>query len=138
VSTKSIVRQKDVEILASIKGIGVKTALDFLIEIGGDITLYENDKKLIAAAGLDPSTYQSGKYEGASRISKRGNRHLRRVIWLMARGVVFSNDLFRAYFYKRKRDGLCYKMAILATAHKLIRVMFAMLLHQTCFEERGR
>lgn len=96
---------------------------------------YENDKKLIAAAGLDPSTYQSGKYEGSSKISKRGNRHLRRVIWLMARGVVFSNDLSRAYFYKRKGDGLCYKMAILATAHKLIRVMFSMLVHQTYFEE---
>jgi len=130
--------RKDVEILASTKGIGKTTALNFLIEMGGDITLYKNDKKLIAASGLDPSTYQSGKYEGASRLSKRGNRHLRRAIWLMAKGVVFSNDLFRTYFYKRKSEGLCYKMAMLATAHKLIRVMFAMLVHQTCFEQGGR
>ena len=130
--------RKDVEILASTKGIGKTTALNFLIEMGGDITLYKNDKKLIAASGLDPSTYQSGKYEGASKLSKRGNRHLRRVIWLMAKGVVFSNDLFRTYFYKRKSEGLCYKMAMLATAHKLIRVMFAMLVHQTCFEQGGR
>jgi len=130
--------KKDVKILDSIKGIGEATALNFMVEIGGDITLYENDKKLIAASGLDPSTYQSGKYEGASKLSKRGNRHLRRVIWLMTRGVVFSNDLFRTYFYKRKSEGLCYKMAMLATAHKLIRVMFAMLVHQTCFEQGGR
>jgi transposase len=130
--------KKDVEILVSIKGIGVKTAFDFLIEMGGDITLYENDKKLIAPAGLDPSTYQSGKYEGSSKISKRGNRHLRRVIWLMAKSTVFSNVPFRAYFYKRKSEGLCYKMAILATAHKLIRVMFSMLVHQRYFEEGGK
>jgi len=130
--------EKDVEILTSIKGIGVTTALNFLIEMGGDINLYQNDKKLIAAAGLDPSTYQSGKYEGTSRISKRGNRHLRRVIWLMAKTVVFSNDLFRTHFYKRKSEGLCYKKAVLATAHKLIRVMFAMLVHQTCFKEAGK
>jgi transposase len=130
--------KKDVDILTSIKGIGETTALNFLVEMGADIALYENDKKLIATAGLDPSTYQSGKYEGASRISKRGNRHLRRVIWLMAKTVVFSNDLFRAYFYKRRREGLCYKMAVLATAHKLIRVMFAMLVHQTYFEEGGK
>jgi transposase len=102
------------------------------------VTLYKNDKKLIAAAGLDPSTYQSGKYEGSSRISKRGNRHLRRVIWLMTRTAVFSDGLFRTYFHKRKSQGLCYKMAILATAHKLIRVLFAMLVHQTCFEQVGR
>jgi len=125
--------KKDVEILDSIKGIGEATALNFMVEIGGDITLYKNDKKLIAASGLDPSTYQSGKYEGSRKISKRGNRHLRRVIWLMARGVIFSNDLFRTSFYKRRNEGLCYKMAMLATAHKLIRVMFAMLGHQTCF-----
>jgi transposase len=130
--------KRDREILTSIKGIGKTTAMNFLIEMGGDMKLYENDKKLIAAAGLDPSTYQSGKYEGASRISKRGNRHLRRVIWLMAKSTVFSNALFRAYFYKRKSEGLCYKMAILATAHKLIRVMFAMLVHQTCFAEGGK
>lgn len=130
--------KKDVEILDSIKGIGEATALNFMVEIGGDITLYKNDKKLIAASGLDPSTYQSGKYEGSSKISTRGNRHLRRVIWLMTRGVIFSNDLFRAYFYKRRNEGLCYKMAMLATAHKLIRVMFAMLVHHTCFEQGGR
>jgi len=130
--------KKDIEILTSIKGIGEATAINFLIEMGGDISLYKDDKKLIAAAGLDPSTYQSGKYEGSSRISKRGNRHLRRVIWLMAKTVVFSNDLFRAYFYKRKSEGLCYKMAIMATAHKLIRVMFAMLVRQTCFQEAGK
>jgi transposase len=130
--------KKDVEILSSIKGVGKTTALNFLIEIGGDVMLYKNDKKLIATAGLDPSTYQSGKYEGSSKISKRGNRHLRRVIWLMATGVIFSNDLFRTYFYKRKSEGLCYKMAVLATAHKLIRVMFAMLVHRTCFEQGGK
>jgi len=130
--------KKDLQILDSIKGIGEATALDFLIEMGGDVTLYQNDKKLIAASGLDPSTYQSGKYEGSSKISKRGNRHLRRVIWLMTRGVVFSNELFRTYFYRRRSEGLCYKMAMLATAHKLIRVMFAMLVHQTCFEQGGK
>ena len=130
--------KKDIEILTSIKGIGKTTAMNFLIEMGGDITLYDNDKKLIASAGLDPSTYQSGKYEGASRISKRGNRHLRRVIWLMAKSTVFSNALFRTYFYKRRKEGLPYKKAVLATAHKLMRVMFSMLVHQKCFTEGGK
>ena len=130
--------KKDIEILTSLRGIGASTALQFLIEMGGDIRLYKNDKKLIAAAGLDPSTYQSGTYEGKSKISKRGNRHLRRVIWIMAKCVIFSNDLFRTYFYKRRREGSPYKMAVLATAHKLIRVMFSMLVHQTYFKEGGK
>jgi hypothetical protein len=45
---------------------------------------------------------------------------------------------FRAYFYKRRKEGLPYKKAVLATAHKLIRVMFSMLVHQKCFEEGGK
>jgi len=128
--------KNDMDILTSMKGIGEKTAMNFLVEIGGDAKLFKNDKKLIAAAGLDPSTYQSGKYEGKSRISKKENRHLRRVIWLMTRRVITSNELFRAHYCKRSKDGLPYKMAVLATEHKLIWVLYAMLIHQTYYEQR--
>jgi transposase len=124
--------KQGMEILCSMKETGEDTALNFLVEMGGKVEIYENDKKLIAASGLDPSTYQSGKYGGASRISKRGNRHLRRFIWLMATKVIINNTLFRTYFYKRRKEGL-----VLATAHKLIRVIFAMLSRKTCFVEGG-
>ena len=88
--------KRDVDILASMKGIGEQTAFNFLIELGGDIRAFENDKKLIAAAGLDPTVYESGKYKGQSKISKRGNRHLRRVILLMTTRTIISNEIFRA------------------------------------------
>ena len=129
--------KEDTDILCFMKGIGENTAMNFLIEMGGEIEMYENDKKLIAASGLDPSTYQSGKYEGKSRINKRRNRHLRRVTWLMATDVIISNNLFRSYFYKRRNEGLPYKMAVLATAHKLVRIMFMMLSRKTYFIEGG-
>jgi transposase len=48
--------KRDMEILCSMKGIGENTATNFLIEMGGAVEIYENDKKLIAASGLDPST----------------------------------------------------------------------------------
>ncbi len=130
--------KRDAEILTSMKGIGDKTALNFLIEMGGDIKAFENDRKLIAAAGLDPTTYESGKYKGKSKISKRGNRHLRRVIWLMTTKVIISNQVFRTYYFKRRKEGLIYKMAVLATAHKLIRVMFSMLVNEKYFEPERR
>ncbi len=130
--------QRDAEILTSMRGIGDKTAFNFLIEMGGDIKAFEHDRKLIAAAGLDPTTYESGKYKGQSKISKRGNRHLRRVIWLMTTKVIISNPVFRTYYFKRRKEGLIYKKAVLATAHKLIRVMFSMLVNQKCFEPERR
>ena len=73
---------EDIKILRSIKGIGDKTATTFLAELG-PISNYASYKKLIAYAGIDPAVYQSGEYEGSGKITKRGNRHLRRVIWLM-------------------------------------------------------
>jgi transposase len=125
--------EEDINIMTSIKGIGDKTAANFLIEMGGDINRYDRSGKIIAMAGLDPAIYQSGKHEGKGRITKRGNRHLRRIIWLMTTGVIHYSDIFKAYYLKRRKEGLPYKMAVLATAHKLIRVIYAMLTQRTAF-----
>jgi transposase len=75
--------------------------------------------------------------EGGSRISKRGNLHLRRLLWLMSKRIITNSPTFRSYFFKRRSEGLPYKMAILATAHKLVRVIFALLIHERRYEERG-
>jgi transposase len=123
----------DVDIMTSLRGIGEKTASTFLVEMGGDIKRFKDHKKLIATAGIDPAIYQSGKHDGQGRITKRGNRHLRRVIWLMTVRVIQFNDCFRNYYQKRIQDGLPFKKAVLATAHKLLRVIFAMLTQRTFF-----
>ena len=128
--------QKDIEILTSIRGIGNNSATNFLVEMGGGVELFKSHKQLLAMAGIDPSVYQSGKFEGLGKISKRGNRHLRRVIWIMAVKVIQFNVYFKQYYQKRIKDGLPYKKAVLATAHKLIRVMFAMLSTKTVFNAR--
>jgi len=128
--------QEDVDILTSIEGIGKKTATNFLIELGGDMNQFENHRKLIAMAGLDPAVYQSGTIDRKGKISKRGNRHLRRVIWLMTTKVIQFNESFKRYYLKRRKEGLVYKMAVLATAHKLIRVVFALLTNKTVFNAR--
>jgi len=128
-------RVEDWKLLRSIKGVGPKTAVPFLAEMGS-IENFSSPKKLIAFAGMDPSVCQSGKYIGKSKLSKRGNRHLRRAIYLMASAVVSQNAFFKAYFVRRKREGLKPQRALLATAHKLIRVIFAMLSHRTYFQPK--
>ncbi len=54
----------------------------------------------------------------------------------MTTKVIMFNERFREYYLKRKKDGLPYKMAVLATAHKLIRVIYAMLSKKTFFTMR--
>jgi len=125
---------EDLKIITSIDGINKGTATTFLAEVG-PIKNYRSHKKLIAYAGVDPTVYQSGKYEGASKISKRGNRHLRRVLWLMTVNVIQHNEVFRSHFQKKRAEGQPFKKAVFATAHKLIRVIFTMLTHRTYFRE---
>jgi transposase len=123
---------QSLEIVTSIKGIKTKTAVPFLAEVG-DINNYSCYKKLIAFAGLDPSVRQSGTFVGQSKISKRGNRHLRRVLYLMASSVVKSNSFFRDYFIRRKNKGMSSQKALFAVTHKLIRIIFSMMTNKTFF-----
>jgi transposase len=120
---------EDLEIVTSVQGISNGTGTTFLAELG-KIDNFATHRHLIAYAGIDPTVYQSGKYEGKSRISKRGNRHLRRVLWLMTVSVILHNENFRDYYQKKKQAGLPYKKAVMATMHKLIRMLFAMLSHR--------
>jgi transposase len=87
---------EDFEIITSIKGISDKTGATFLAEIG-KFNDFDSPKKIIAFAGIDPTIHQSGKFEGMSKISKRGNRHLRRVIFLMAKHVSREDTFFKRY-----------------------------------------
>ena len=127
-------RVNELDIITSVDGISAITGSTFLAE-PGDIQTFRSYKHLIAFAGLDPSIHQSGQYEGISRLSKRGNRHLRQVIFLMTLCVVRSQNVFREYFLKRKGEGLPAKKAILATAHKLLRVLFSMLSSKSYFRK---
>ena len=80
-------------------------------------------------------SYRSGKFEGASRISKRGNWHLRRVSWLRTTYAIEHNATFKTYYMKKRNEGEPFKKAVFATAHKLIRVIFAMLTQRAMFKE---
>jgi len=120
------IRQEEFSILTSIRGVAAKTAAPFIAELG-DHRNFDSYRKMIAFSGLDPTTHQSGKYEGMSMISRRGNRHLRKVIYNMTFCVIRYAGQFKDYFLRRKREGLPFRKAILATAHKLVRTIFAML-----------
>jgi len=120
------VMEDDLNIVASIKGIGDVTAAHFLAEIK-DINRFENRKKLAAYAGLDPSVKQSGYMFVKGRISKRGSASLRRCIYIMATGLIRCNPQFRRYYLKKREQGMPHRKAMIALCNKLVRVLFALL-----------
>jgi len=123
----------DIELLTSISGTGKASAASFLVELG-NINNFATHKQLTAFIGTDPTIYQSGTSVNVKgSISKRGNSHLRRAVWHMARAGAVWNPTLKAYYDKKRSEGKTFKQSVIAVANKLIRIIFSMLKNNTKF-----
>jgi transposase len=121
-----------VERLRSIPGVGEITAAHFFAETQG--RPFRTYRSLIAYAGLDPAIAQSGQQMKHGRITKRGNKSLRRTLFLMAQAAVQRNPLMNEYYQRKRSQGKAYRQALLCVAHKLIRLIFALLTKQELYQ----
>ena len=118
-----------VDRLMEIKGIGLITVSGFLAEVG-DIKRFDNPKQLQKLAGYAIVADQSGKHNGESRISYRGRKRLRYVLYEAAISVVGKNTEFREiheYYRTRKKNPLKKMQSVVAVACKIIRIFYAIL-----------
>lgn len=123
---KKIIDELDSPIM-SIPGISYVTAAFILAEIG-DINDFESPAKLQAFAGLDPSTYQSGKFNAThSTMVKRGSKYLRWALLTATRLVCMRDKNFNDYKKKKLAEGKHYFVALSHTSKKLIRLIFYLL-----------
>lgn len=119
--------------LMTIPGIGYTIAAIILAEIG-DINNFSSPAKLLAFAGMEPSTYQSGKYNAAKTpIVKRGSTYLRWAIMQAARLVSMRDSAFSAYMAKKRSEGKHFNVAQTHVGKKLIRVIYSLLKNNTAF-----
>jgi len=118
-------QQKQLTLLKSIPGMGVKTAL-FLIVITDGFSKFENAKQLCSYAGITPTIRQSGSsVRGRSRISKVGNRKLRNLLFLCAFSACKHNKACREIYERIVNKGKSKKLALIAVANKLLKQAFA-------------
>ena len=91
----------------------------------GSFDRFDSPDKLLAYAGLSPSTYQSGQLDGAyAHMEKRGSRYLRYALYNAAKYVCHWDPTFVAYLAKKRAEGKHYNVAISHAAKKLIRVIY--------------
>ena len=122
----SLLKEFDAQ-LTSIPGVGVVLAATILSEIG-DISRFSSADKLLAYAGLDPTVRQSGEFKSSqNRMSKRGSPYLRRAIWMASTSAVQFDPMFRAYYEKKRSEGLHYMNVIGHVSRKMTAVIFAVL-----------
>jgi transposase len=129
-------RPKEQKLLQTIPGVGPITAVSFISEII-DISRFPNSQKLAAYIGLDSRVYQSGtSIHGKGYISKRGNKILRTRLYNAASVAVLHDNMFKTFFQKKRAEGKPYKVALVATMHKMVHVIYAVWKRGTPFEDR--
>ena len=112
--------------ITTIPGIGYRMAAMILAEVG-DFSRFDSPDKLLAYAGLSPSTYQSGQLKNCyAHMEKRGSRYLRYAIFNAAKYVCLWNPTFSAYLAKKRAEGKHYNVAISHAAKKLVRLIYAL------------
>jgi transposase len=121
-----------IDIITSIPGIGKSLATSFICEVP-EVEMFKDGKSLVAFVGVDPVVRQSGQYIGKHGISKKGNRHLRRIIYLMAINVIRFEGRFKEFYLRLRARGKSYMEAVIAVANKLLRTIYAMLIHRTYY-----
>lgn len=112
--------------ITTIPGIGTRMGAMILAEVG-DFSRFESPDKVLAYAGLSPSTYQSGQLTNCyAHMEKRGSRYLRYALFNAAKFVCHWEPTFAAYLAKKRAEGKHYNVAISHAAKKLVRLIFAL------------
>lgn len=122
--------------LTQIGGIDVCTALKVLVELGPDLSKFKSAKHFCSWLGLCPGTRISGG-KRLSGASKRIPNRVARALKLAAQGLHHSQCGLGAY-YRRLAARLGKGKAITATAHKLARLVYAMLTQGSEYVEQSQ
>jgi transposase len=115
---------KAIILLRSIPGVGLLTAATVLAETNG-FELIRNKRQLASYAGLDVREKQSGtSIKGKPRISKKGNKYLRKALHLPALAAIRHDERFKAVFARLvAKHGIKMK-AVVAVQRKLLEMMY--------------
>ena len=110
--------------ILTIPGINYRMGAMILAEIA-DFSRFDSPDRILAYAGMSPSTYQSGQLDNCySHMEKRGSKYLRYALYNATKYVCHWDPAFAAYLAKKRAEGKHYNVAISHAAKKLVRVIY--------------
>lgn len=127
--------KESIALICSIPGIGTITAATALAETNG-FELIKNKRQLTSYAGLDIREKQSGtSIKGKPRISKKGNKYLRKAMHMPALAAIRHDERFKAIFARLvARHGIKMKAAV-AVQRKLLEMIFTIYKNQMPYDK---
>ena len=126
--------QERFDYLDSVPGIASASAIALLAELA----LLSPDldvRQWVASAGIDPREHSSGSsVHKKTRISKAGNRHLRRALYMPALVAVQFDPHLRAFYQRLLAHGKAKLQALVAVMRKLLHAIFGMFKHRQPYD----
>ena len=119
--------------LTSIQGVGLLSACVVVAETNG-FELFTSRKQLCSFAGYDVVEKQSGQYYGKTRISKKGNSHIRRILYMPAFQVVLREEHFNKVYQRIYQKTKLKMKAYTAVQRKLLCLMYTLWKKEEDFE----
>jgi transposase len=122
-------------IICSLPGVGLLTAVTVLAETNG-FDLIRNKRQLASYAGFDVKEKQSGtSVKGKARISKKGNKYLRKAMHFPALTAIRHDERFKAIFARLvSKHGIKMKAAV-AVQRKLLEMIYTLYTTRTVYDK---
>lgn len=112
--------------ILTIPGISYRMGAMIIAEIG-DFSRFDSPDRILAYAGMSPSTYQSGQLDNCyAHMEKRGSRYLRYALYNATKYVCHWDESFGTYLEKKRAEGKHYNVALSHATKKLVRLIYAM------------
>lgn len=124
--------------ILAISGIGENILSGILAE-NGDISRFDNVKKIQKLSGLGLVACSSGKHTGETKISHRGRKRLRYWLFQAAKSAVAHSEEFKelhVYYTTRKQNPLKKMQSLIVIACKILRVIFTILTKGTTYDPK--
>ena len=117
------------ETVSNMSGVGNKIRARLIAEIG-DVRRFKNSNCLIAYAGIDVPPFQSGQFVATNRrITKRGNKHLRKVGYEAMKSLKTvkptRDNAVYLFILKKEDEGKGSITAKIAGLNKFLRIYYA-------------
>ena len=123
--SKNEALERKVGFLTSIPGISFISAATVVGETLGFESI-SNAKQLTSYAGYDVVLRESGNFKGKTRISKKGNSHIRAALHMPSMTCVRCNPTLKTFYTRLKPKKAKPLVALIAVQRKLLILMFAL------------
>lgn len=111
--------------LKSIPGVSFISAATVVAETSG-FSLFSSAKQLVSYSGYDVVLRESGTYRGKSRISKKGNKHIRAVLHMPSMTAIRINPTLKPFYERLKPTKVKPLIALVAVQRKMLVLMYSL------------